>query len=460
LVKAASQAGEEPVTLRVRLAVALFVVLLGPAVLGASVVGVLRPRADISVERARVAVRMALLARCQHLQAAAEALAVRLSATGDPFAVTPPNATGPWALCGSAGSGPVRPPPGIWYQGLAARVEVRDAGGVVIAHAYAVQSLDAQFLRELSTASGASVALVPVGEDPEDGDVVPLAVSVEPVAGTDRLPVVLATTLAAGVAASVLAWWLASVAVRPLRLLVRIVEQVVAGDLNARSHLGGRDETGRLSSGLDRLIAEMQETQRLSVTDALTGLGNVRHLGDSLRVEIERASRFGRTLGVLALDLDHFKAVNDGYGHRAGDCVLVEFALRIRGVIREVDLAFRQGGEEFVILLPETDISGSVTAARRIGEAVRERPFEVTHHGHGATSEMTLITVSIGIAVYPHHSRTGPGVLDAADEALYAAKAAGRDRYVLASAISPKQIGPAAPAGSPGGPTPRATPVG
>src|SRR5262249_44894758 len=158
-----------------------------------------------------------------------------------------------------------------------------------------------------------------VGEDPADGDVVPLAVSVEPAAATDRLPVVLAETLAAGVAASVLAWWLASVAVRPLRLLVRIVEQVVAGDLNARSHLGGRDETGRLGSGLDQLIAGMQEIQRLSVTDALTGLGNVRHLGDSLRVEIERASRFGRTLGVLALDLDHFKTVNDRYGHRAGD---------------------------------------------------------------------------------------------------------------------------------------------
>ena len=126
---------------------------------------------------------------------------------------------------------------------------------------------------------------------------------------------------------------------------------------------------------LNELITAMQETQRLSVTDALTGLGNVRHLAESLRLEIERASRFGRALGVLVLDLDHFKNVNDQYGHRAGDAVLVEFAGRLRRVVREVDLSFRQGGEEFVILLPETDVAGSLTAARRIGEAVRGRPF-------------------------------------------------------------------------------------
>ncbi|GAB3968795.1 hypothetical protein GCM10027615_21430 [Plantactinospora veratri] len=101
-----------------------------------------------------------------------------------------------------------------------------------------------------------------------------------------------------------------------------------------------------------------EEAQRLSLTDPLTGLWNYRYLKESIRREIERASRFGRMLSVLALDLDRFKEVNDTYGHAAGDAVLAEFAQRIRGAMREVDLAFRQGGEEFVVLLPETDARG------------------------------------------------------------------------------------------------------
>ena len=113
-----------------------------------------------------------------------------------------------------------------------------------------------------------------------------------------------------------------------------------------------------------------EEAQRLSLTDPLTGLWQLPLPAESLRREVERASRFGRMLGVLALDLDRFKDVNDTYGHAAGDAVLAEFARRIRGEIREVDLAFRQGGEEFVVLLPETDAPGGGDrrrAARRGG---------------------------------------------------------------------------------------------
>ena len=173
------------------------------------------------------------------------------------------------------------------------------------------------------------------------------------------------------------------------------------------------------------------EARRMSITDPLTGLGNYRYLRDRLRTEVERAARFGRALGVLALDLDRFKNVNDVYGHRAGDAVLAEFALRLRGVVREVDLAFRRGGEEFVVLLPETDANGCVTAARRIGAAIRDEAFTVDHRLVGGPPEIH-ISVSIGIAVFPQHAVTGSDVLDAADEALYAAKAAGRDTFVLA----------------------------
>ncbi|WP_377474702.1 diguanylate cyclase [Plantactinospora endophytica] len=178
-----------------------------------------------------------------------------------------------------------------------------------------------------------------------------------------------------------------------------------------------------------------EEAQRLSLTDPLTGLWNYRYLTESIRREIERASRFGRMLSVLALDLDRFKQVNDTYGHAAGDAVLAEFARRIRGAMREVDLAFRQGGEEFVVLLPETDARGAATVAERLGAAVRETPIAIRPRS-GAIAPvrgLVSVTVSIGVAVYPDHAATGPQLLVAADEALYAAKAAGRDTYQLAT---------------------------
>ena len=232
-----------------------------------------------------------------------------------------------------------------------------------------------------------------------------------------------------------------------------------------------------------RNVRVHEEARRLSHTDSLTGLFNHRTLTESLRREVERASRFGHQLCVLALDLDMFKDVNDSYGHAAGDAVLVEFARRLRGEIREVDLAFRQGGEEFVILLPETDAIGGITLAQRLGDAVRQPPMSVAARrtpspgpmpaqpaGPGqpptpgpraaATRPLRVpVTVSIGIAVYPEHGATGQAVLGAADDALYAAKAAGRDTYRLAapgtSTITESGGTPAlaVPAGgAPGGP--------
>lgn len=179
-----------------------------------------------------------------------------------------------------------------------------------------------------------------------------------------------------------------------------------------------------------------EEAQRLSLTDPLTGLWNYRYLREVLRREVERATRFGRMLTVLVLDLDHFKEVNDTYGHTAGDQVLGEFARRIRIGLREVDVAFRQGGEEFVVLLPETDAYGGVIVAERLGAAVRDWPVPVDPRRPGLADRIP-ISVSIGIAVFPEHGATAQEVLDAADEALYAAKNAGRDTYRLAERVSP-----------------------
>jgi two-component system cell cycle response regulator len=114
--------------------------------------------------------------------------------------------------------------------------------------------------------------------------------------------------------------------------------------------------------------------------------------------------------------------------------VLAEFARRVRGEIREVDLAFRQGGEEFVVLLPETDARGAAIVAERLGAAIRDSAIPV--ETHAGVPVPVRVTVSIGIAVYPDHATSGQQVLDAADDALYAAKAAGRDGYRLAEARS------------------------
>ena len=194
-----------------------------------------------------------------------------------------------------------------------------------------------------------------------------------------------------------------------------------------------RTFAGHASVAVDNVRLH-DEAKRLSHTDPLTGLYNYRHLKELLRREVHRAARFGHSLAVLVMDLDRFKEVNDTYGHAAGDAVLVEFARRIGIEIRGVDVAFRYGGEEFVLLLPETDALGGITLAQRLGASVREVPMTVPG-GHAAAAADVVaisVTVSIGVAVYPEHGTSGVRVLEAADDALYAAKAAGRDTFRLA----------------------------
>jgi diguanylate cyclase (GGDEF)-like protein len=168
-----------------------------------------------------------------------------------------------------------------------------------------------------------------------------------------------------------------------------------------------------------------REAQRLSVTDPLTGAGNLRHMTTTLAREVERATRFDRPLALLLLDLDHFTRVNDTYGHTVGDAVLRELSRRVAACVREVDTVARYGGEEFVVITPETDTEGALHLASRICEAIREAPFIV--------GEDTVdVTVSIGVASLPGHGTSSGDLVRAADDGLYAAKRAGRDRYQLA----------------------------
>ena len=185
---------------------------------------------------------------------------------------------------------------------------------------------------------------------------------------------------------------------------------------------------GQAAVAMDNVLLH-QEAQRLSITDGLTGLSNYRFFQQTLGREIERASRFGRPMALLMLDLDLFKQVNDTYGHQVGDVVLLEVADRVRAEVREVDVVARYGGEEFVVVLPETDRDEAENIAQRIRDRVRGRSL------HVQTPDLR-VTVSIGIAVFPDHGDSPSTLLRAADAALYAAKNAGRDRWCTASTAS------------------------
>ena len=183
--------------------------------------------------------------------------------------------------------------------------------------------------------------------------------------------------------------------------------------------------TNQATVAVDNVLLH-DEARRLSVTDALTGLWNYRYFQLTISKEIERASRFDRPLALLMLDLDHFKQVNDLYGHQRGDAVLIELAERLRTLVRDVDTLARYGGEELVVVLPETDEPGAARTAERICQAVRAKPF-----GRPGDPPVT-VTVSVGVAVFPGHGEASPWLLRAADEALYLAKREGRDGWRLA----------------------------
>lgn len=186
-----------------------------------------------------------------------------------------------------------------------------------------------------------------------------------------------------------------------------------------------------------RLNALNRRLQQLSVTDALTGLFNRAGLSATLPLDLDRARRYGRPLSVVLLDLDHFKAVNDEFGHLVGDQVLVEFANLIRATVRQVDAIYRWGGEEFLIVCPETPPEQVRNLTERILDGVR---------GHRFPTQQTM-TVSAGIANLGAGD-TMTSLLQRADEALYQAKTAGRDRICLAPDVSPRD---AAESGDPSG---------
>lgn len=179
----------------------------------------------------------------------------------------------------------------------------------------------------------------------------------------------------------------------------------------------------------DRLRNSVRQTIELAVTDGLTGLHNRRYLDTHLRTLFARAKVRGRPLTICITDIDRFKQVNDVYGHDAGDEVLKEFAGRIRSMVRGADLACRFGGEEFVVVMPDTPAEVAATVAERLRGMIEARPFQLRS---GETPLM--LTASMGIATIGPRVETPEQLLKQADRALYEAKNSGRNRVVAAAA--------------------------
>ncbi|MGB8916013.1 MAG: diguanylate cyclase [Candidatus Sulfotelmatobacter sp.] len=206
-------------------------------------------------------------------------------------------------------------------------------------------------------------------------------------------------------------------------------------------HVQATDEVPRLEAsqisfkttfagqlGLSIANIRLREALRTqSVRDALTGLYNRRYLEEILEREVRRAARASQSLGVLMIDLDHFKNFNDTYGHDAGDAVLRETGATLIKGIRAEDFVCRFGGEEFVVILPTANLEAACARAERLRLKMKE--LTVLHQG----KSMGMLTISVGVAVFPEHGRSPKELMAAADAALYEAKRNGRDQIAVAA---------------------------
>jgi diguanylate cyclase len=264
----------------------------------------------------------------------------------------------------------------------------------------------------------------------------------------DMLWRVLAITAGALLLAGLLSTVIATSVTRPISHISEVVARIERNDLAARTVAAAAGVLEPLAAGINDMaerIAFTQDELRLEVEmateelrrqkeaaeraariDALTGVANRRAVNENAESEVQRALRYGTPVSLILIDLDHFKAVNDSYGHHTGDAVLVSFARTVSEAVREVDVVGRWGGEEFLVLLPDTGVAEAMRAADRMRSALAECDLHFQgRHIH--------FTASFGVAEFNPAELTFYSLLDRVDAALYRAKETGRDRVELAS---------------------------
>lgn len=265
----------------------------------------------------------------------------------------------------------------------------------------------------------------------------------------DALAWSVAVTFLALVLAAVVATYIATSVTGPIQTVSSVVERIATGDLTARIDLDEAGVMEPLALGVNAMAervalsqGELQEqvrrateelrkqkeaAERAARIDPLTGVFSRRAFTEAAEVEIQRALRYGLPLSLIMVDLDHFKAVNDTYGHATGDAVLASFAHTISLEVREVDVIGRFGGEEFVVLLPNTDVTEALRVAERMRLAVAKSELKVQH-------AQLRYTASFGVAGFDARELSFVRFIDRADTALYEAKRKGRNRVELAPA--------------------------
>lgn len=199
----------------------------------------------------------------------------------------------------------------------------------------------------------------------------------------------------------------------------KLTDKAAEAQIEARRRLA-TNITEQFGLALANLkLREILRTQ--SIRDQLTGLYNRRHMEDALAREIHRAKRHQNPMGVIMLDVDHFKKFNDNFGHEEGDTLLRELGSLMQKNVRQEDIACRYGGEEFLVILPEAPL-----------EVVAERAENLRHQvEQNLNLKQQSVTISVGVAIYPEHGLTGEGLVAAADQGLYQAKRQGRNRVVI-----------------------------
>ena len=240
------------------------------------------------------------------------------------------------------------------------------------------------------------------------------------------LYVVLSFTLVIGL----VAYYFSIRILKPLSALTNGATKVTAGDLSVQLPIYSNDELGLTTQVFNKMVAELEQSHKqleeMATTDTLTGLVNRKQIMNLLIEYFKHFQRYQTVFTIMMLDVDHFKNVNDTHGHLAGDAVLVNISKTINSTLREVDCLGRYGGEEFLVILPETDAHQAKESAERIRKTAKE---SLTQY-----EDNTLkVTISIGVAVIQGTDNNEDDLIKRADDALYTAKENGRDQVVFSS---------------------------
>lgn len=259
--------------------------------------------------------------------------------------------------------------------------------------------------------------------------------------------VVLGTTLVGLLLATWLSLRLIGAVLRPLQNLTKVVERIGNDDLSARvepdsegmlrsleqgvNDMAARiefayvDLTRRVEEATEEIRREKDALGYMARTDPLTGLKNRRAFDDEVQLEIRRALRHGSPLTLVMIDIDNFKMINDHYGHQFGDLVLIHFSRLLSELIRDIDVPGRWGGEEFVVLMPDTALEAARQVAERIRQSFEAAPLQ-------SAGQLCVATASFGVAQLDHQQPSLDALLAKADAALYRAKGGGRNQVVVA----------------------------